>query len=156
MNTIGAAQIDAPHDEAQTRLTYFERTLALSAVAAIGAVWAIAFSLTPDPSGVGTHEQLGLAPCQLVTVLGIPCAFCGMTTSFTHLAQGDPWQALITQPAAVAIAAATIPAALIALAATLTGRVPGLVRRWALSRPAFAIAAILLVAAWVYKIFVFI
>lgn len=54
--------------------------------------------LTPSKSGVGTHQQLGLPPCTFLHLTGFPCAFCGMTTSWTHAAHGDLLAAFVTQP----------------------------------------------------------
>lgn len=51
--------------------------------------FALAFSLTPDPRGFGTHQRLGLPPCSFRVMLGIPCPACGMTTSFSHLVHGN-------------------------------------------------------------------
>ena len=44
--------------------------------------------LTPDPYGVGTHEQLGLSPCGMLIDHGWPCPGCGLTTSFAAVAHG--------------------------------------------------------------------
>jgi hypothetical protein len=43
--------------------------------------------LTPDPRGLGTHEQLGLPPCGFYLWWGVPCPSCGMTTSWAWLVQ---------------------------------------------------------------------
>ena len=51
--------------------------------------FSLAVSLTPDPDGFGTHQQLGLPPCSFQTMLGIPCPSCGMTTSFSHFVRGQ-------------------------------------------------------------------
>lgn len=52
--------------------------------------------LRPDPSGMGTHRQLGLPPCSLVLLTGVRCPACGMTTSWSHLMHGqiiESWKA---------------------------------------------------------------
>lgn len=64
------------------------------------AVFVIATFLNPyNESGCarshGTHRQLGLPPCTLKTITGIPCPSCGMTTTISLLMHGDPqaaWQ----------------------------------------------------------------
>ena len=50
--------------------------------------------LKPDPRGLGTHQQLGLAPCTFQVVFEMRCPACGMTTSWAHLTHGQPWSAV--------------------------------------------------------------
>jgi hypothetical protein len=38
---------------------------------------------------MATHTQLGMPPCNFVTLAGKPCPSCGMTTSFALLVRGD-------------------------------------------------------------------
>lgn len=45
--------------------------------------------LHPDPSGHGTHTQLGLPPCPSALLFDRPCPGCGLTTSFTALLHGQ-------------------------------------------------------------------
>lgn len=54
--------------------------------------------LTPDPSGHGTHTQLGLPPCGFLWLTGLPCPACGLTTSFAWLAHGHLWASLRAHP----------------------------------------------------------
>ena len=64
--------------------------------AGLAIVFVVAVRLEPDPRGFGTHEQLGLPPCQFRSVIGLPCPHCGMTTSFSNLVRGRivaAWQA---------------------------------------------------------------
>lgn len=58
----------------------------------------LAWSLDPSPHGVGTHRQLGLPPCTFLYLTGMPCPFCGMTTSWSHAAHLSPLASLRTQP----------------------------------------------------------
>lgn len=66
------------------------------------ACWALvtAFGayLRPDPSGHGTHTQLGLPPCPSVWVLGRPCPGCGLTTSWTAFIHGHWAESLHAHP----------------------------------------------------------
>ncbi|MFM2014026.1 MAG: hypothetical protein RLZZ396_2810 [Planctomycetota bacterium] len=55
----------------------------------------IAAWLSPDPSGHGTHRQLGLPPCSSVLALGIKCPACGMTTSWALMIEGRIAEALV-------------------------------------------------------------
>jgi hypothetical protein len=48
-----------------------------------------AASLEPDPRGFGTHQRLGLPPCSILELFGVPCPSCGMTTSFAHFVRGQ-------------------------------------------------------------------
>jgi hypothetical protein len=63
-----------------------------------GAVLLIARLLQPSAQGVGTHEQLGLPSCLFLTLTGIPCPSCGLTTSFAHAARFNFIASLTTQP----------------------------------------------------------
>jgi hypothetical protein len=58
-----------------------------------------AAALSPAPQGFGTHTRLGLPPCSFQSTTGLPCATCGMTTSFAHAADGQLLQAAEVQPA---------------------------------------------------------
>ncbi len=77
-----------------SRPTRFERVLA-GFVATVGCVaFMIAAVIEPyDSSGSplvhGTHQQLGLPPCTLLSICGFPCPSCGMTTSISLLVHGD-------------------------------------------------------------------
>jgi hypothetical protein len=59
--------------------------LAAAALCVLGA----SRGLVPDARGLGTHTQLGLPPCGFLTLTGLPCPACGLTTSFAHLARGQ-------------------------------------------------------------------
>ena len=45
--------------------------------------------LKPSPKGLGTHQQLGLPPCTVRVMFGVPCPSCGMTTSWSHAIRGE-------------------------------------------------------------------
>lgn len=60
----------------------------LSGALALG-VLAVARVLSPDPTGLGTHEQLGLPPCLFHALTSWPCPACGLTTAFAHMARFD-------------------------------------------------------------------
>lgn len=72
----------------------------------------VALALEPDSRGFGTHEQLGLPPCTVRMISGLPCPSCGMTTSFSHFVQGEFVQAARANFAGLVLAvvcAAQIP-----------------------------------------------
>lgn len=82
--------------------------------------------LSPDPSGHGTHQQLGLAPCSFLLLTGRPCPSCGGTTAFAHFVRGE-WPSAVRANAA-AFVLALLSAAMIpwcVLSAT-TGRLIGI------------------------------
>jgi hypothetical protein len=53
------------------------------------AVWIDPYGSDGRPSAMGTHQQLGLPPCNFLRLTGLPCPSCGMTTSFALLVRGD-------------------------------------------------------------------
>lgn len=71
--------------------------------------------LTPDPSGHGTHTQLGLPPCGFLVLTGCPCPGCGLTTAFSHMAHLDVFGAARANPFGIPlflVSAFTIPVAI--------------------------------------------
>src|SRR4028118_1518351 len=72
----------------------------LAAAVALGAltVLLLAAWIEPAAGGIGTHTQLGMQPCGFFARTGVPCAACGMTTSFAHLVRGQVGQSLYAQP----------------------------------------------------------
>jgi hypothetical protein len=64
---------------------------ALLGIAAFAAAaWLDPYDDIGRPLSHGTHRQLGLPPCMMNFVTGLPCPACGMTTSISLLAHGDP------------------------------------------------------------------
>lgn len=59
---------------------------------------ALAALLTPSPTGLGTHQALGLPPCLFHALTGWACPSCGLTTSITHLIHGNLAAAFWTHP----------------------------------------------------------
>lgn len=108
--------------------------------------------LHPSSGGVGTHEQLGLPPCGLLESTGIPCATCGMTTSFSLAAHGQLIASFINQPGGAVLAIVTAMVAVASAFTLITGfslwvMVSGLIR------PSFFIlVGIFFALAWLYKI----
>ena len=49
----------------------------------------LAAVLRPSGTGIGTHRQLGLPPCTFLTVFGVRCPSCGMTTSWSYFVRGQ-------------------------------------------------------------------
>jgi len=106
----------------------------------------------PDPSGLATHEQLGLAPCRFRALFGVPCPGCGVTTAVSHLSHGHPLLALEAQPLGFVIGVLALLLPLVATLRVVRGADLGAdVARAA--RPRLAVvAAALVLAAWAYQL----
>lgn len=100
----------------------FNRAVGLGLAAPTLAVLGIARVLTPAAAGFGTHTQLGLGSCTMLTLTGWPCPMCGMTTTFTHLAHLQVVDALWTQPFGLVLFALTVVGAVVGVADVATGR----------------------------------
>ncbi len=124
--------------------------LALPSTVVLG----IAAWLTPSPHGYGTHTQLGLGSCLMLTLTGWPCPMCGMTTTFSLLAHLRFLDALKNQPFGIVLFSLTVLAAGIGWVDLLTGH--GLFRRAlkAVARREQVLALGLLagmILGWLYK-----
>jgi hypothetical protein len=120
-------------------------------------VLGIATRLTPDPRGMGTHEQIPffggtLKPCGFAYVTGIPCPSCGFTTTFALAAHGRLLAAVKNQPfgfLSFLVACSLVPASIAAAAGKIS---------WARFTDDWPWRGIVLVTvalwllAWVYKI----
>ncbi len=98
---------------ADRQLTYAIRMLSLACGVTLAILLAVAFQLRPNPAGLGTHQQLGLPPCSVVVLCGVPCPSCGMTTSWAFLTRGEigsAFQANVGGAMLALIAMAYIPA----------------------------------------------
>ncbi len=138
-----------------TALSAAERRSAAFALAGILGVFVVAAILTPDQRGVGTHQQLGLPPCMAEAVFGLPCPFCGMTTSFSHMAHGDIAEAITVQPAGALGFSLSAALAIGLLGAIITGVAPA---QWKVVRHSpwlYAAAGTIIAVAWIYKIFAY-
>ena len=74
------------------RFTPAGRALAAGWLAVLVFGFGLARWLEPAAAGLGTHQQLGLPPCTVRVLFGVPCPSCGMTTSFAHFTRLD-WAA---------------------------------------------------------------
>lgn len=77
----------------RAELAWWARAVLLVVALLFVALFGIAFLLDPYRDGrvwqEGTHRQLGLPPCTMKGVTGLPCPSCGMSTSFALLVRGD-------------------------------------------------------------------
>ena len=115
-------------------------------------LFAVASRLEPATGGTGTLEQLGLAPCGMMMLWGVPCPTCGMTTAFAYAARGWWGSAFHAQPAGLTLAIAVGLAAIAAARTLVTGRTYR-VNWFRLSPTGVGVGAVgLLLSGWVYKI----
>ena len=112
----------------------------------------LAACLSPDPSGVGTHTQLGVAPCSMMVLWGVPCPTCGMTTAFAHTVRGQWFAAIRAQPAGWLAAVATAVFGGSCAVTAVTGR--KWVVNWYRVPPGRVVLIIvtIVLSAWAYRI----
>jgi len=143
--------VSAPLARARLR----DRIVGLAIFLPSAALLGIARWLTPDPSGVGTHEQLGLAGCMVLSRLGVPCPMCGMTTTFSHMAHLQVGEAFLNQPFGVLLFLVTVVVAVLGGLDILAPRQRcRRAARWLAQRDVTLAVVILatLVGGWIYKV----
>ena len=128
------------------------RCLAVLVLSGCVVLLSVAVTLTPDPAGLGTHQQLSMLPCSLPLVWGYPCPTCGMTTAFVHTVRGSFLSAFHTQPAGFVFALATAVVGGGALCIALTGK--GWRVNWYRIHPSSLALLIvgLVLGGWLYKL----
>jgi hypothetical protein len=82
----------------------------------------VAAMLKPDPSGLGTHRQLGLPPCSFAMLFGIRCPTCGMTTAWSNVMHGRPDAAVRASVSGTILAVVAALAGTWCLATAASGR----------------------------------
>ncbi len=85
------------------RTELMKRIGAAAGLAGIIGAFALALALKPDPRGMGTHQQLGMPPCTMYMLIGLPCPTCGLTTAFAHVVRLQVLDAIRVQPFCVVI-----------------------------------------------------
>jgi hypothetical protein len=113
-----------------------------------------AADLTPSPTGMGTHTELGLQQCAWAARTGLPCPSCGMTTSFSWFARGNLLASFYIQPMGALLAMLAVAIFWIGLYEALTARP---VHRLILFvRPRYYVVPLLgwAIIAWAWKIFI--
>ena len=139
------------HEPVWRRLTFRERLGAIGYCLAVAAVLGLASTLTPDARGLGTHEQLGLASCQMIRLFGIPCMFCGMTTTFALMMPGDFLDGILNQPVGALIALYSIISITLFGIFGISGKIPTFMGFHLLSgRVAIGLLSVLTLG-WIYK-----
>ncbi|MDY7011341.1 MAG: DUF2752 domain-containing protein [Planctomycetota bacterium] len=94
----------------------------LTVAACCGSVIALAWWLTPDSTGAGTHRQLGLPVCSFLVRTGYPCPTCGMTTSVSAMTHGKFVLAFRSHPFGVVLFAGLVVLTATATYEALTGK----------------------------------
>jgi hypothetical protein len=111
-----------------------------------------ALFITPSPTGVGTHQELGLRPCQFERQFGVPCPTCGMTTSFAYFVRGRLLPSLYVQPMGTMLAFSCGMVSLTAVYELMTGRALHRLLRMTPAGYYLWTAFALLIVAWAWKI----
>lgn len=133
-------------------MSWSARGVALGIAVACVLPLVVAGTLTPSPTGMETHRQLGLPSCTWPGMLGIPCITCGMTTAFALVVRGSLISAFLVQPAGAVLGGLVAVGAVVAAWSAVSGR-PVHRLLLPLARPRTAwVAAGLLAAAWAWKI----
>ena len=132
-----------------------KRLFALGILAANLTVFAIAGWVTPSPTGIGTHRQLGYPACLSPLLTGYPCPTCGMTTSFAHAVRGQFLRAFHAQPAGFALFLLMVAACgyCVRVAVTNKGELSLVSRR---AGPLALLGAGVIALGWVYKLLTFV
>jgi hypothetical protein len=130
------------------------RLVAMAVLGACIAIWCAAAYLKPAVAGIGTHQQLGMAPCSLITMTGYPCPTCGMTTAFAWAIRGKFLASFAAQPVGFLLAILTAITAVQAVYVLSRGKMWTL--NWYRTTPfrlaAFSVAVVL--GGWIYKVIV--
>jgi hypothetical protein len=120
------------------------------------AMMGVALYLHPAARGMGTHQQLGIAPCGWEVTLNMPCPTCGCTTAVSYFAHAKPLKSFLTQPFGFTVALV----ATVLLPLTLWGMIRGQWKGPSMFKlgwywPWWTYGSIgLLVVAWAYKVII--
>lgn len=104
-------------------------------VLAVSTLVVVGVRLDPNPSGHGTHRQMGFPPCTIYYLTGRLCPSCGMTTSVSATLHGKILLAWRANPFGVAFILLAIGAALNSLFILTLGKslaIPPKASAWAL------------------------
>lgn len=122
--TPGGAPLMGPATESRVVSAFYRGLLLLIPLVGLAA-WAVLARLDPAADGLGTHQQLGLAPCPTLARKGQPCPTCGMTTAAAWLARGNIQKAAGVNTAALPLCGLAVFTAFWSTASALKGRPVG-------------------------------
>lgn len=100
------------------------RLLAVVVLATVLTPLGVARFLAPAPSGLGTHQQLGLPPCTMQVLFSMRCPACGMTTSWSYWTRGQWWASAKANTGGACLAFLVVAVAIVAGRVVWTGRPP--------------------------------
>lgn len=115
-------------------------------------VLGVAAWLTPSAEGHGTHESLGLPACAWVSLFDRPCPTCGMTTAFSHAADGSYLSAFTTQPVGGLLALLAASVFWVCLHTATFGSRLGQMAVSLLGGRFLIVGGLALLGAWAYKV----
>lgn len=112
----------------------------------------VAAFLTPDARGHSTHQQLGLPGCSLLSMFGIRCPGCGMTTSWAHCLRGDVESAFYSNAGGTVLCLVSLVCAPMLVGLAMRGR--GTRGAWfsMASISAFLIAILIAMIEWLIRL----
>ncbi|MEZ5988845.1 MAG: DUF2752 domain-containing protein [Planctomycetota bacterium] len=116
--------------EAELRLSAVARPMSvperlwwsLLVLAFLGVCGLLVVRTDPDPRGLGTHEQLGMAPSGWLIDRGYPCPTCGCTTAASLVLHLRPVAGFTTQPFGAALVLAGLAFSVLAVVHVVRGR----------------------------------
>lgn len=136
------------------RLRAGGRLIAVLVAGVCLALLILAAVATPSPSGLGTHQTLGLQGCQFLRSTGLPCPSCGMTTSFAWFVRGNWIASFYVQPMGFVLALMAAMTFWTATYVAISGKPAYVLLRFIPRR--YTVLPLLLfgAAAWGWKIFI--
>lgn len=136
------------------RLAIGGRLIALGVAGVCLTLLVLAAIAIPSPTGLGTHQTLGLNGCQFLRSTGLPCPSCGMTTSFAWFVRGNWVASFYVQPMGFVLAMMAAMTFWTALYVAISGK-PAYVLLSFLPRRYTLLPLLLFgAAAWGWKIFI--
>jgi hypothetical protein len=121
------------------------------ALGALG-VLVVARLVTPDPSGFGTHEQLGLPRCLFRALTALPCPSCGLTTAFAYMVRFDAVGATRAHALGAPLFLAAVAAVPVALVGAMRAWRFAPVMRALRVREAAIVVGVALALAWAVRL----
>lgn len=129
-----------PSRRVRKKPKWFVRLGLLAVLAGLVAVFTIAALIRPydadgQPARMGSHQQIGLPPCEFLVRFKKPCPACGMTTSFSLLMHGDFWNSFQANSIGTIFALALMGVAILLAVSLVRGRYRWLrqAERWGLA-----------------------